>query len=127
MMEAHSDVLTELLPTASPISFRFAYGDIPGTSPDGRTNALNVFVYANAGRKAVLMTAVASDKGWHVLNDYYVLAQGAKGWEVVDGNGGQATYAAVAAFANDNGRLAMHSIPRNRLHAGEECRRTSID
>jgi len=121
MMKAHSNVLNDLLPTDSPISFRYAHGDIPGTSPERGANAVNMLVYANPRGKAVLMTAIAGDRGWHVLDDYYILVQGGRGWGVMDGNGGQATYAAIAAFANNNEKLPMHSIPRNRLHAEKEC------
>src|SRR3954465_2091205 len=61
MMKAHSNVLNDLLPTASPISFRYAHGDIPGTSPERGANAVNMFVYAKPGGNAVLMTAIAGD------------------------------------------------------------------
>ena len=121
MMKTHSSVLHDLLPMAPTVSFRYAPGDIPGTSPEGRANAMNVFVYGNAGRKAVLMTAIAGHRGWHVLDDYYVLVQAGQGWTVVDGNGGQATYAAIAVFANEKGKLPLNSIRRNRLHATKQC------
>jgi len=121
MVNTHSSVLRDLLLTSPIVSFRYAPGDIAGTSPEGRANAMNVFVYGNAGRKAILMTAIAGHGGWHVLDDYYALVQAGQGGTVVDGNGGQATYAAIAAFANEKGKLPLNSIRRNRLHAANHC------
>jgi hypothetical protein len=121
IMKSHNSILDSVLPKHSPISFKYTHGDIPGTSPEGRTNALSVFVYAKAKGRAILMTAILRDGRWDVLDDYYLLARTNKSWNVIDGNGGQATYAAIAKLANDREMAPMHSIRRDQLRAGNQC------
>jgi hypothetical protein len=121
VVKIRSSVLSNWVPMSQLVSFRYASGAIPGTSPEDRVSAMNLLIYGTAGHKAVLLTAIASDGKWDVLEDYYVLDRAGRGWRVVDGNGGQATYAAIAAFVNKIETSPMHTVRRGRLSTPTTC------
>jgi hypothetical protein len=121
VVKMQGGVLSNLLPSSDLVSFGYASGAIPGTSPEDRVSAMNLLIYGMTGRKAVLLTAIASDGKWDVLADYYVLDRFGRGWRVVDGNGGQATYAAIAAFVNKIESRPMHTVSRGRLSTPSMC------
>ena len=98
VLEVHGAALIGFLPPSRIVMFKYVFGPITGTSPPSPEGAVNLLIYAKSRRKVFLFTAIPGNGAWDVTDDYFVLDRAGQDWNVVDGNGGQATYAAVAAF-----------------------------
>jgi hypothetical protein len=121
VLNIHRDALRALPLATQTVAFRYSTGDIPGTSPEGRLSAVNCLIYAAGKPNAVLMIAMPRDGGWQVLPDYYVLDHSDQAWTVIEGNGGQSTYAAIGTFATAHEQSPLYKANRKQLSIPKPC------
>lgn len=97
---------------------RYKTGSIPGTSPE-RPSSINVIIYSpNQEQALLLFFEKRSDQTIQARDDGYLLGHSKGKWYVEEGNGGVATYEAIANYAAAVSREVPREIKIRPVRAG---------
>ncbi len=110
----HEDLKELGLKQGDTATVRYGLGAIPGTSP-ANPESVNIVVYSPDSRRAWLLLARRERGDVVALRNAYRLTRTHSGWTASEGNGGLATYKAVARYVTS---LSKRTALKLRLTVG---------